>query len=292
MSDPEAPSTVREQPPPSAAGGIDPTPPDPGAWVVWRHPWPAVIVLAGGALAARQAPAQLAASLLLLVSAFLAALLARGDARHWPLAHGVLAVSSASIARALLATYVLHGGPYEGWLRAAFHVEQALYLVGTVAIPWMAAVTLRHPPGPSGRVQRAIVGATYGVLGALIAGYPELRGGGLLRVYLGAEIVAIFMALLAVVLWVRRRGWLPEASKMLRDHVAPNVLFDMYGGVRWYTWAPLVLIIGGDLVLLLVGAWRYGLFGAAYVVQQWGLVALWGGVAAQQVVALALRRRG
>jgi len=290
--DHDPPSTVREQPPPSTTGGIDPTPPDPGARGDARWPLPVFIVLAGAALAARQAPVELAASLLLLASAALAALIAARDARHSPLATGLLAVSSAQIARALLHTIVLHGGPYEGWSRAAFHVEQALYLLSTVAIPWMAGVTLRHPPG---RAHGHTIGATgmwSAFVIAVVVAYPSMRGESLRGFYLGAEIAALFVALLAVASWARRRGWLPEASETLREHIAPAVLFDMYGGVRWYTWAPLLLIILGDLVLLVFGAWRWGLFGPAYVVQQAGLVAMWGGVAALQGVALALRRRG
>lgn len=230
-------------------------------------------VLLAGTFAAHQAPLELVVSLLLLASAVLAGLVALGDMRHRPVAIGIAAVSSAQIARALLHAYVLHGGPYSGWTRAAFHVEEGLYLLSTVMVPLMVmAVLMDLPPGPGvGRWARGALWTAYGGAWAgLIGGYPAIRADVLRQVYLVAELVALLVSCVAIASWVRRRGWRLES------------------GPRWYSWTTVLMIVVADLVLLVGGAWRYGLFGEAYVVQQAGLLALWGGVAVVQGLALVL----
>jgi hypothetical protein len=51
------------------------------------------------------------------------------------------------------------------------------------------------------------------------------------------------------------------------------------------------MIVAADFFLLGVGAWPAGLFGAAYEIQDGGLIALWGTVAAVEGTAIALTRR-
>lgn len=236
----------------------------------------------------------LAASSLLFASAALSLVLARLDPLHRPVAIAISATSGASIARAILRAAVLHGGPYTGWARAAFHIEQALYLVSTVAVPWLAIVTLTAwPPGPT-RARTLSAWASAVLIGTalvLIAGYPGLRDGPLRQIYLGAELAALLGASIAIVSWILRRGWRgTNAPDGLRGLVHPDVIGDVYG-LRWYTWSAVLMIVVADLGLLFAGAWRYGLFGPAYEHQDAGLIALWGVVAAVHGTAIAVERR-
>lgn len=307
MSQPEQPDTQRE---PSATGGIDPDPPDPGV----ARGWAPHTFLAMGLLLAsifcRDDALLLATSALLLASAWAAWLLARRDPRHRPVRDGLLVAAACMLVREAIHVTVLHGGPYTGWARAAFHLEEATRLV-TAAVPAWIAISVFlprvHPSWSRWFAARVFVGGfVMFAIATCVFAYPELRGGALRRVYLGAELASLFVALLAVASWVRQRGWrLPVAHE---HQGAIVVSVDDPGGPagspvrslvdiatshaalpRWYTTAPVLMLVGGDLALLLVGAWRWGLFGAAYVVQQWGLLALFGAIAVAQ--AVALRRR-
>lgn len=290
MTTPEdPPATARERsatggldpdpPTPRGTGGLDPTPPNPGS--VDRS-WPPHVVLgielAAAAVLSQGKPVLLVLLVLLAVSAWAAWILAHLDARHRPMAIGLGAWSALILLGQLLnATILATPGPYTGLARAAFHIEEATRLVTAALPPWMALAVLRkYPPGPSkfrmwtNRVAGAAVVAL--VWAWLVIEYPALRGEGLRRVYLVAELAALLVACAAILSWLRRPRDLATAP-------------------RWYTTTPVLVIVGADVFLLVVGAWRYGLFGDAYRVQQWGLLPLWGAVAAVQGVALLLARR-
>jgi hypothetical protein len=231
----------------------------------------------------------LVVSALLIVSAWAAWLLARLDARHRPVAQGLVAMTACMLAREGLHAYVLHGGPYAGWHRVAFHLEEATRLA-TAALPaWMALrVLTKWPPGPTAGALGVVYGAAWV---GLVARYPEVRADALRQAYLGAELTALFVALLAIL------SWAPRRLRAVLGIVSPSRAFvglspvAPYDGPRWYTYGTVLVLVGGDLVLLIWGAWRWGLFGEAYVVQQGGLVTVWGIVALLQGAALVMARR-
>ncbi len=329
--DSEEPETTREKPQ-AATGGLDPTPPNPGATVgldptppdpgVLPSVAPHAFLVAGLLLAtigARDSALHLVCSVLLLTSAWAAWLLVRLDRRHRPIALGLVAMSSAQLVRALLRASALGAGPHAGWGRVAFYLDEGLYLLSTVALPWMAFATLRkrpYPPGPSPFARLWWPLWIAGMCVWLVVGYPELRGDDLRKVYLGHELVALLVACVFIAAWVRRRDpvlWFkrlhPDDQDLWNREFARGVasggpfraecrvlearlVRDEAGRPRWYMWAPIVWLVAGDLLLLGVGAWRYGLFGAAYEVQQAGLLVVWGTVAAMQCAALVGARRG
>jgi hypothetical protein len=256
---------------PNVLGGLDPVPPKPG-----------IVALMCAPLA------------LLVVSAVLAYLLSRKDRRHRPVAIGLGVMAVAVLGRLAMDAPLNVEGPHVGWMRAMFHFDQALLLVGVAALPWVTLATLRAlPPGPSTRhsswLLRVAVPLSM-MLVALVVGYPSIRGEALRRAYLAAELAALFWCAVAIVGWLRRRGW---ASQTIVVTEATETTFTLGGaaGPRWYTLAVPLGLVGADAVLLAFGAWRYGLFGQAYTLQQAGLLALYAGLACVQVAALIQTRR-
>lgn len=241
-------------------GGLDPTPPDPGVLAVLPHA-------------------------LLALAALLALLLARHDREHWPVAWALALMTGSSFGGWALLP-LLHGGPYVGWYRVAFHASEALYLVDRFALIWVALrVLLRRRIGPelSERERRYdvlhVVLAVYALaVGALVCGYPyPFRGDALLSFYLGAELLALVVSFAAAQHWAShtRRNERPSPEVRLPWQVpGPSA------SVR----SVLALTLG-NLALLFVGSFPRGLWG--YRAQEGGLIALWGGVAALQAHALA-----
>jgi len=308
--------TTPEKPPPSSspvttrestpiAGGLDPYPPNPGFRACRLAPHVVLIIeLALLAALSRGSAMLLALPALLVLSAWAAWLLARVDVRHRPIAVGVgVWAALALLGRGVDVTMLAGAGPYTGWARAAFHIEEATRLV-TAALPaWMAlTVMTKYPLGPSLRQHLAWWLPWACALVLLVIGYPELRGDALRRAYLGAELAALLVAVVAILSWVQRRGWragLADPSAAARAGwtalLGPVPVLDIAADTwssLWYTYGTVLAIVVGDVVLLGVGAWRYGLFGDAYVVQQGGLLGVWGIVALLQGTALVMARRG
>lgn len=309
--------------PTGATGGLDPYPPNPGARAIMLAPHGVLVAeLAAVAALAHGSVMLLVLPALLVLAAWGAWLLARIDTRHGPIAIGLGAWAAlALLGRTLDVTALAADGPYHGLLRVAFRIEEATRLA-TAALPaWMALTTLaKWPPGPTpfdasvslGIGARAwivrgpdvlLTFITFGLWAYLVAGYPELHDDALRRVYLGTELAALFVAVVAILSLARRASVLSREREAISDRLAKGWDditansglendADRAELPRWYTYGTVLALVVGDLALLIWGAWRWGLFGDAYVVQQSGLVAVWGTVAAIQVAALVLARRG
>lgn len=266
-------------------GGTGPTPPNPGAVALGLAP-----------------------HLFLIAAAMLAIYLwRRRDARHRPAALGLAATAGAEVVRYVLSLTVLAAaGPHEGLLRAVFHLDQGLYLVGVVVLPWMALSTLCDlPPGPTQQERYlarlslwlVLLGAFGATWSLLVLGYPELRGDALRRVYLGAELATLFVCALAIAAWVRRRMSSSRRQAATGAEYAEALAAGANGEPlppsrlpRWYTLAVVLGLVLADAALLFVGAWPRGLFGSAYAVQQGGLLVLYVSLTGVHAVALALTR--
>ncbi len=266
---------------PNVLGGLDPVPPKPG-----------IVALLHAPLA------------LLVISAVLAYLLSRKDRRHRPVAIGLGVMAAAALGRLVMDAPLTVDGPHVGWMRAMFHVDQALLLVGVVALPWLAhEVFCELPPGPSRRRSAAAGSVWAWFLLTMILGYPELRGELLRRLYLVNEMIALFVCAVAIASWALRRGWTSKIPPSVENAIdaceramgpgARNTFEWIAAGAapQWYTAFAVLALVGADVALLAFGAWRWGLFGDAYTVQQAGLLALYVAIAGAHVVALMLTRR-
>ncbi len=90
-------------------------------------------------------------------------------------------------------------GPFHGFARAAFNVDEALFLAWPAGIAVCAAwVFLKRRPWP--------VLAVYGLVAATVMGtYPTVRGAALARVYLGVELAALVVGLGSFITWAWKR---------------------------------------------------------------------------------------
>lgn len=251
-----------------------PTPPDPGARATCVLRTLAAMSALCAGIPGRPLAEQCAA-LLLAACACLAIELARESRSYAPLRTGLLVLALIDAALAALRWTFLAGGPYFGLYRVAFHLQEALVLATFATIPLVAA-----SPSVDGRRWRLLRGTV--VLGAVVAlawlvlGYPTVRslpvvdrGAWLCACYLAVDVAALLAACLAL-WWGRRSSPTPDA-RTVRQVVA--------------------CLVVGDAVLLAVGAWRRGLFGAPYAAHQAGLCALYLVVAAVQARALVGGRR-
>jgi hypothetical protein len=265
-----------------ATGGLDPTPPNPGAVALGLVP-----------------------GIFLLCATILAFRIARREPRHRPVAVALATLAGAGLVRYLLFALVLPpAGPFAGWLRAAFHVDEALYLMSAAVPALLALATLRRfRPGPASRwLPRVLVAVYVAAWLALVLTYPLTRGDVLRRVYLGAEIAGLLVACATVGAWVIRRrtlqrervGVVERLTRGWNDYDANTGMEvdEELRAVPRVTLACVLLLALAPVALLLVGAWRYGLFGAAYAAQQAGLLALYGCVAVAQAWAWWRGRAG
>lgn len=228
---------------------------------------------------------------LLLVAALLSEILTERDARHRPVCIALALLSVCMIVRLALHAAVLHGGPYAGWARAAYHFEQLTRLVTAMLPAWLtwAALGRRgYPPGPS----MVAIGYMIGGWVTLVVTYPSISGEALRLGYLSAELVSLALAVASILSWTRR-SWPRIANPMAHDTtiVRPDgTRCSPPDGPRAHTWLAVLMIVGADIALLFVGAWRHGLFGDAYRLQQAGLVALYGALVVLHVIALRIAR--
>jgi len=167
----------------------------------------------------------------------LAWMVARRRPDHRPIALFLTVALAADLARWPLRLFVLlpahdrfGSASFSGWWRVAGHLESALFLTWSAGIAAVAQVVF---------VRRRFwpVVAAWAIFVALLAiGYPTIRGAVLARFYLGAELVALAVAIGALVQWF----WTEEPSGIQHTIV--------------------MLLIGVDLVVVIAGAWRHGIF--------------------------------
>ena len=191
---------------------------------------------------------RLALYLLATTAAVLAWTLSRRSPQHRIVAWCFTAYVVANAARGLLLAYVLpppEGPPLEGTLLAALYADRAFYLVWRACLAAMAVSVL---------LKRRIwsVGVVYAAsVVALALAYPVTRGEVLRKVYLAADLAALFVGIASLAVWVRRRE--------------PSDLTTRIVGV----------IFVSHLVAVIVGPYRFGLFGAEWVLQQAAYIVIW-----------------
>lgn len=176
------------------------------------------------------------------VLALIAAALAWGVAArsryHRPVAIGLSAQALADLARDGLAAFYFAGraGPFTGMTRVLFHVDEALYLVGPVALAWMAVQVFLGAGG--GHVLGAALAAWVG----LCVGYPEIwRGHALALAYVGAHLLAHIALLLAALAWYLRwpGRWMSASGYILMLLAAGDavVVVGPYAGDPFGSWS-------------------------------------------------------
>jgi hypothetical protein len=96
----------------------------------------------------------------------------------------------------LIPGYAARGGlPGTGWLRVAFHLEQALFVLWPIGIAALAGWTfLGRRPWP-------LLPVYVTVIVLLVLGYPTLRDTLLRPVYLGVELGSLCLALGCFLTW-------------------------------------------------------------------------------------------
>jgi hypothetical protein len=124
------------------------------------------------------------------------------------------------------------GTPTTGWLRVARIVEQALFLGWPAGL---AAATLWI------HLRRStwLVAAGYfaAVLGIAVFGYPTIHGDLLRKAYLGFQLACLVVAVGAILHWAVLRKDPPRTA-------------------HWI----IALMVGTEIVGLVAGAWRFGIF--------------------------------
>jgi hypothetical protein len=143
-----------------------------------------------------------------------AVMLARRRREYAPVAIFLCWVLLSHVVRPLLAFYVLGSGPpggvpYAGVQRAAFHVEQAMFVSWPIGITALAIrIFARRSPWP-------VAIAYVVVVAGLALGYPTVRRELLQSVYLGVTLTCLAVSLGAAGVWWRRRpGGPPEPPEI------------------------------------------------------------------------------
>jgi hypothetical protein len=96
------------------------------------------------------------------------------------------------------------------------------------------------------RSYRPVLVGYFITVAALVAGYPMLRGELLAKVFFAAELFAAFIGTVAYFSWRRRR----ETSTV--------------------TTTCTNIVVAAHLGVTVAGSYRFGLFGQAWTVTQWG----------------------
>jgi hypothetical protein len=149
--------------------------------------------------------------------------------------------------------------PLLGVARVLFHVEEAGYLMEPIGIAAASVVVfLGRKPWPLFLVWALLVAG-------LVLTYPLTRGAVLRQVYLGIELAALVVAIGAIGTWVRRR-----------EPADPHH-------------AAMGLVVAIDLVIILLGPWRYPL-GVRWDLALYGEIILFGILILVQGGVLYLKR--
>ena len=167
-----------------------------------------------------------------LVLAFVGALvLVRRVPRFKSIAFFLGALCLANLGRTSLLLAVIYPAcraglvPYVGVARAAFHLEEALFLVWPAGVAMVAIATFWNP-------RRAwIVGAAWGALVAvLVLGYPWLRQDRLALAYTIATVVLAAVSIVVFLRWQRTRVPMgpPETVAMLFIVFLVGTIFGPY----------------------------------------------------------------
>lgn len=197
---------------------------------------------------------------------FVVVVLAWRVARHRPehraVAWFLSANLAADVARQAIALYVLApararlaGAPFTGLPRAAFHVEEAGFLLWPAGVAALSIVVfLRRRAWP--------VVIVYGLaVLALAATYPVTRGPTLRRAYLGLELAALAVALGCFVMWVWRKeaATLTRATVLLLAVVELIIVAGPYASGLFASWGIAQAVYATLYVVLVllhgVGSW-------------------------------------
>ena len=142
-----------------------------------------------------------------------AVLLARRRREYAPVAWFLCWVLLSHVVRPIIRVYIgagpAGGVPYAGLPRAAFHVEQALFVSWPLGITALAIhVLAKRRAWPIALVYVALVAV-------LVIGYPTIRRELLQSVYLGVTLAALFASGVAVVVWwLRKPSGPPEPPEI------------------------------------------------------------------------------
>lgn len=136
---------------------------------------------------------------------------------------------------------LLDNPPLTEWTRVAGHAESALFIAWPFGIAAQALWVF------SRRRPRIVALAYIITVVALIMGYPATRGRALQRIYLGAELSCLFVALAALFPWLARLS-------RLQDRVT-------------LTSSCTGLLVTGHFAAVVSGPYRVGLFGAWSIAQ-------------------------
>lgn len=186
-----------------------------------------------------------------MAAAILAVLLARRRPEHRPAAVTLVVLVIAVAARVLVygALPPPGAGPIVGAARGLVYLDGALQLAASAAIVGLAVVVSTETP----RRAAAVVVAAWALASlALAIAYPSplVRGAGLARVYLAADLAGLFVSFTVLGRWTLL-------------HRTPSTAH-----------AVAIVLVFLDLAVLLVpyGPWRNGLFGPYESVQVMVLV--------------------
>lgn len=197
-------------------------------------------------------------------AALTAVVLARRRAEHRPAAAAlVLLVAAAALELPILAALRPLPRPIEGNARTLVYLDGALCLASIAAVPGLA-LAVSISPGRRRAALASVAGAWLVASVALAALYPSpvVRGEGLRRVYLAADLMGLLASIVALAWWARLRRS-PGSAHMIA--------------------MGLVLL---DLGILLVpfSPWRGALFAGRYDVVQLGIVIFFAAFTAGQGV--------